>query len=225
MLHSEQELKIALAIKQILDDGIEAGPWQANLFLKGMKKKLEELRDSFVAKVGLDQHNAQLASDLLSDNSGENTEVYIALYQSQGGNLHKWQEVVASLVKYTMGRPIYKNESDVQAAIRLTDRNLNNAYVVVKVRLDAIITDSEEQVRRDREGRQLIRLHETAIQLKNIVRLVHASGQYKLLRNFWSNKIEQASKKLYERVTENNPLWPLLRNNNNLAIIHWLHCG
>jgi Dot/Icm secretion system protein IcmQ len=184
MLHSEQELKIALAIKQILDDGIEAGPWQANLFLKGMKKKLEELRDSFVAKVGLDQHNAQLASDLLSDNSGENTEVYIALYQSQGGNLHKWQEVVASLVKYTMGRPIYKNESDVQAAIRLTDRNLNNAYVVVKVRLDAIITDSEEQVRRDREGRQLIRLHETAIQLKNIVRLVHASGQYKLLRNF-----------------------------------------
>lgn len=184
MLRTEQELKLALEIKRILDEGIDAGPWQANLFLKGIKKKLEELRDSFAAKIGLDQHNAQVANDLLSENSGENTEVYIALYQSQGGNLHKWQEVVASLVKYTMGRAIYKNESDVQAAIRLTDRNLNNAYAVVKVSLDAIIIDSEGQVRTDREGRQLIRLHETAIQLKNVVRLVHATGQYKLLRNF-----------------------------------------
>ncbi len=184
MLHTEQELKTALAIKKILDEGIDTGPWQANLFLKGIKKKLEELRDNFAAKIGLDQHNAQMANDLLSENSGENTEVYIALYQSQGGNLHKWQEVVTSLVKYTMGRAIYKNESDVQAAIRLTDRNLNNAYAVVKVSLDAIITDPEEQARTDREGRQLIRLHETAIQLKNVVRLVHATGQYKLLRNF-----------------------------------------
>ena len=184
MLHTEQELKIALEIKKILDEGIEAGPWQANLFLKGIKKKLEELRDNFVAKIGLEQHDTQIASDLLSDNSGESTEVYIALYQSQGGNLHKWREVVVSLVRYTMGRAIYRNEADVQAAIRLTDRNLNNAYVVVKVSSDAIITDSEEQARTDREGRQLIRLSETAIQLKNIIRLVHATGHYKLLRNF-----------------------------------------
>lgn len=184
MLQTEQEIQVALEIKKILDEGIAAGPWQANLFLKGIKKKLEELRDDFVTKVGLDQHHEQMASDLLLANNCENTEVYIALYQSQGSNMNKWQEVVASLITYTMGRPIYYNEPDVQSAIRLNDRNLNHAYAVVKVHKDAILSDTADLVRTDREGRKLINLRESAIQLKNIVRLVHATGQYKLVRNF-----------------------------------------
>jgi intracellular multiplication protein IcmQ len=182
MLQTEQEIQVALEIKKILDEGIAAGPWQANLFLKGIKKKLEELRDDFVTRVGLDRHHEQIAT--LAAKNCENTEVYIALYQSQGGNMNKWQEVVASLVNYTMGRPIYYNEADVQAAIRLSDRNLNHAYVVVNVHSDAILSDTAELVRTDREGRKLIRLREAAIHLKNIVRLVHATGQYKLVRNF-----------------------------------------
>lgn len=183
MLQTEQEIQVALEIKKILDEGIAAGPWQANLFLKGIKKKLEELRDDFVTRVGLDQHHEQISNDLLAANSCENTEVYIALYQSQGSNMNKWQEVVVSLVNYTMGRPIYYNEVDVRAAIRLNDRNLNQAYVAVKVPSDAILSDTD-LVRTDREGRKLISLSEAAIQLKNIVRLVHATGQYKLVRNF-----------------------------------------
>lgn len=184
MLQTEQEIQVALEIKKILDEGIKAGPWQANLFLKGIKKKLEELRDNFVFKVGLDKHHEQTTNDLLAAGSCEYTEVYIALYQSQGGNMSKWQEVLLSLVNYTMGRPIYFNEADVQAAIRLNDRNLNHAYAVVKVHSDAILSDTTDLVRTDREGRKLISLREAAIQLKNIVRLVHATGQYKLVRNF-----------------------------------------
>lgn len=183
MLQNEQEIQVALEIKKILDEGIAAGPWQNNLFLEGIKKKLEEIRDDFVTKVGLDQHHGRIANDLLAANSCENTEVYIALYQSQGGNMNKWQEVVVSLVNYTMGRPIYCNETDVRAAIRLNDRNLNHAYVAVNVHSDAILSD-ETGGRTDREGRKLISLSEAAIQLKNIVRLVHATGQYKLVRNF-----------------------------------------
>ncbi|MEN9450218.1 MAG: Dot/Icm secretion system protein [Pseudomonadota bacterium] len=184
MLQTEQEIQVALEIKKILDEGITAGPWQANLFLKGIKRKLEELRDDFVSRVGLDQHHEQMANELQAANSCENTEVYIALYQSQGSNMNKWQEVVVSLVNYTMGRPIYYNETDVRAAIRLNDRNLNHAYVVVNVHSDAILSDEADLGRTDREGRKLISLSEAAIQLKNIVRLVHATGQYKLVRNF-----------------------------------------
>lgn len=182
MLQTEQEIQAALEIKKILDEGIAAGPWQGNLFLKGIQKKLEEIRNDFVTKVGLDHHE-QMANDLLAASSCENTEVYIALYQSQGSNMNKWQEVVVSLVNYAMGRPIYSNETDVRAAIRLNDRNLNHAYVAVNVHSDAILSD-EKGGRTDREGRKLISLSEAAIQLKNIVRLVHATGQYKLIRNF-----------------------------------------
>lgn len=181
MLQNEQEIQVALEIKKILDEEIANGPWQANLFLKGIKKKLEEIRDEFVTHVGIDQ-DEQMANDRLAANSGETTEVYIALYQSQGSNMSKWQEVVVSLVNYMMGRPIYQNETDVQAAIRLNDRNLNHAYAVVKVASEAIL--SGELTRTDREGRQLISLREAAIQLQNIIRLVHATGEYRLVGNF-----------------------------------------
>ena len=186
MLQTEQEIQVALEIKKILDEGIANGPWQDNLFLTGIKKKLEEIRNDFVVKVGLAQHHEKIASDLLAANSVDSTEVYIALYQSQGNNMNKWQKVVVSLVNYTMGRPIYYNETDVKAAIRLNDRNLNHAYAVVKVPSDAILINlsATDLPRTDREGRKLISLREGAIQLKNIVRLAHATGQYKLVRNF-----------------------------------------
>ena len=189
MLQTEQEIQVALEIKKILDEGIGSGPWQGNLFLTGIKKKLEEIRDDFVAKVGLDQHHKQMASDVLAAKSADYTEVYITLYQSQGSNMSKWQEVVISLVNYTMGRPIYYDETEARAAIRLNDRNLNHAYVVVKVPSDAILTHITDVPRTDREGRKLISLREAAIQLKNVVRLVHATGQYKWVRNFLVKQI------------------------------------
>lgn len=188
MLQTEQEIQVALEIKEILDEGVVKGPWQRNLFLTGIKKKLEEIRDDFSVKAGLDQHHEQVAKAFQADQC-ENTEIYIALYQSQGSNINKWQEVVISLVKYTMGRPIYYTEQDVQAAIRLNDRNLNRAYAVVKVSSEAILTHTTDTLRTDREGRKLISLREAAIQLKNIVRLVHATGQYKLIRNFLVKQI------------------------------------
>lgn len=186
MPHSEQEIGVVKEVKKILDKGIQEGPWQANLYLKGIKKKLEELRDQFEADVGLDQLNRESCNSNDPQGHGLNniTEIYISLYQSQGSNIQKWQEVIASLVRYSMGRPIYKDEDDVRAATHLTDRNPNNAYVVLKVNDDAILADSLEQPRVDREGRKLLMLKEGAITLHNIVRLVHASGHYKLVGNF-----------------------------------------
>lgn len=93
-----------------------------------------------MSQAGIDQHHQQIANNLRAANSSETTEVYIARYQSQGSNMSKWQEVVVSLVNCIMGWPIYPNETDVQAAIRLNDRNLNHAYVVVKVPRDAILS-------------------------------------------------------------------------------------
>ncbi|MES2998452.1 MAG: Dot/Icm secretion system protein IcmQ [Pseudomonadota bacterium] len=190
MLHSEQEIKLALEIKKILDEGIKDGPWQANLFLKGIKKKLEELREQFELEVGLDQIKEEGFNCSLVTAKNENiSEVYISLYQSQGCNIHKWSELIRSLVRYSMGRPIYKDEDDARVATHLTERNPNNAYVVVNVNSEAILPDSIDQPRFDRAGRKLIALQEGAISLHNIVRLVHSTGQYKFVGNFLVKQI------------------------------------
>ncbi|MDQ8039981.1 MAG: type IVB secretion system protein IcmQ, partial [Rickettsiella sp.] len=83
MMLSQYEIKVALEIKEILDSGIKEGPWQANLFLKGIKKKLEELRDKFEIEIGLDKLKAEEIKASLIENTDNNvTDVYISLYQS-----------------------------------------------------------------------------------------------------------------------------------------------
>jgi intracellular multiplication protein IcmQ len=182
MAHIEQQLKVGLEVKKILDECIKTGPWQANLFLKGIKKKLEGLRDQFAAEMGLEYwQNIQPTQSLAKANN--ETMVYILLYQSQGNDMQKWQDVITSLVRYSVGRPIFKDEADAKAACQLNTRNPNNAYAVVKISADAIIPESVEQARFDRDGRRLIKLREGAIALHNIVYLVHISGQYRLVGN------------------------------------------
>lgn len=186
MPYSEQEIEVAREVKKILDQGIEEGPWQDSLFLKGIKKKLEEIRDKFEAGIGLDAFEGygDNQNDALSQGLENTTEVYISLYQSQGRNIQKWQDVIVSLLRCATGRPIYKNEQEARSATHLADNNPNSAYVVLKVNKDAILADSSDQPRLDREGRKLLVLKEGSIKLQNIIRLVHASGDYKIVGNF-----------------------------------------
>jgi len=182
--YSQRERIAALAIKKILDEVIAHGPWQANLFLQGIKKKLEELRVQFTADVGLDQIENG-SSSLLNDNSSHVREVYISLYQSQGNNMQKWEKVIASLTRHSIGRPVYENEDDAKTGSHVTNKNHNHAYLVVKVDANAVLPNSPDtQPRIDRDGRRLVLLREGAIDLRSVVRLVHSTGQYKLVGNF-----------------------------------------
>ena len=182
----DQEIKVALEIVKLLDNSIQSGPWEANLFLKGVKKSLEELRKRYVTNLGLDQiSNQALSNAQPTDESAlPLIEVYVLLYQAQGANLHKWLELITALVRSFTGRPIYKTEENANAAAQLNDSNPNHAYLAVKVPVDMLVVEAVDVARVDREGRHLVMLREGALKLHNIQRLVHCTGQYKLVGNF-----------------------------------------
>lgn len=176
MALSDEELKANLAILKELDELLADGPWEHNLFFKGIGKKLKDARDHFVEEMGLEKkiiaetpEQTQLSSNF--------QEVYISLYQAEGTNIAKWQTVVNSLAGFNITRPIYKNEDDIKNAIRNKSFKQNDAYAVMKIPKDAVLKPFNTPAT-DRLGHELVVLREGVVKLENITRFVHQSGEY-----------------------------------------------
>ena len=173
------------AIKKVLDDAIETGPWSESNFLKVIGKNLQDIRDTFLAGVG---HHGM--SNTLSDSSlahrvalrSNQKEIYISLYASEGGTLFAWERLLANLPKHVTSRPIYAEEEEVKKLIRAKDKPVNEAYVAVYVDKTDILDLPPERVTRDRYGIMLLTLKDRTIQPENITRFVHRSGVYKYVQ-------------------------------------------
>lgn len=183
MASLDEETKTNLEILKSLDEAIQTGPWEHNLFLMGVGKKLRELRERFQQEAGLGgvAEDGTAAQQALGE--GEYFDVYISLYQAEGNNIRKWFGVVTSLAGHSVSRPVYKKEEDIQAAIRAKEYKQNDAYIVVKIREKDLLIIPGEKPRLDREGRELLILKENAVKLENIIRFVHLSGEYILSEN------------------------------------------
>lgn len=181
MAFLDDEKKANLEILKSLDEALEKGPWESSLFLKGIGKKLKDIRDKFKDEMGLEE--AKIANLTQSSTEIPLVEVYVSLYQSEGNNIRKWHSVVATLVGHSVSRPVYKKEQDIVNALKAKDYKVNDAYVVVKIKPEHILLPADDRPTVDREGRELLTLREGAIKLNNIVRFVHISGEYKLIEN------------------------------------------
>ena len=180
MASLDDETKANLEILKALNEAIEKGPWEHNLFFRGIGKKLRDARDRFQRELGLDEllkAEESGAADA-AEIDHNYTEVYISLYQSEGANMQKWASVIGSLVGHSISRPVYRKEDDIQAAIRAKDYKLNDGYVAVRIKNNLILKPYGDKPRLDRFGRELLILREDAVLLENIIYFEHVSGRY-----------------------------------------------
>jgi intracellular multiplication protein IcmQ len=179
MTSLDDETKANLEILKALNEAIEDGPWEHNLFFRGIGKKLRDARDRFQRELGLDELlKEESVQASVAESDQQFTEVYISLYQSEGANIQKWASVIGSLVGHSISRPVYKNEEDIQAAIRAKDYKINDGYVAVRVPNALILKPYGDKLPLDRFGRELLILREDAVQLDKILYFVHISGRY-----------------------------------------------
>jgi intracellular multiplication protein IcmQ len=185
---SDEELKANLVILKELDDLLASGPWERNLFFKGIGKKLKDARDRFVQELGLEK--TETTSEIPQElPAADYQDIYISLYQAEGTDLKKWQVVVNSLAGYNVTRPVYRSEEDVKASINTKAFKQNDAYAVIRIRKDDIkkITDAAPK---DRLGHELLVLRENAIKLENILRFVHMNDEYHYKNGILSKKVQ-----------------------------------
>ena len=193
----ETLLQTARNVFKALNHTLETGPWQSSLFLRSIGGKLRSLRDQFAAVLQAPEAVSSVEHEMQAQRK---QEVFIALYQARGDDLHRWQNIIANLGGFCINRPIYQQEADIRASMMVGEANSNHAYVAVKVESEDILPCSKEEHQVDRAGRPLVRLKEGVIAPGNLVRFVHTSGEYKWVNHFLVKQGEGFSQATQELV-------------------------
>ena len=173
------------AILTALDKVIDGNAWDESAFLRVIGKKLREARDEFVEQVNSSGEDKSKITSHLANRIALRTgqqEISILLYSSDGANLQSWERIVANLPRQMISRPIYANEDDVKAAIRVKENKLNEAYVSSYVSQTDILQMPADKAPIDKLGKPLLTLKDKSISLDNINYFVHSSGTYRLAR-------------------------------------------
>jgi intracellular multiplication protein IcmQ len=167
-------------ITELLDRIIKAGDWESSLFLRNTISLLKKRLD--IANVLKEEFESQgfVAEQAFPPVDPENAIVlYIALYQTDGNTLEKWEKQLSSILKIAQSRPIYDEESKVINTLRSNLDRATDAYVKVLVDKNEIIDSA--RVMKDRLGQGLITVSITAIRPENIVEFIHQGKRYNFL--------------------------------------------
>jgi intracellular multiplication protein IcmQ len=181
MAEKNQDTKQNIAILKALNEAIEKGPWEVTVFFQAMRNKLVEIRDRFKQDVNLEDIDETTNSGTLFDRIAKRsgiTEVYILLYNADGGNLAKWENILRTISNHTVSRPIYNHEKNARSALRAAATKQNEAYISVFVPEEDILPTQADRKSHDRYGHEILNLKEGAIKADNIHQFIHVSGRY-----------------------------------------------
>lgn len=170
------------AILKALNDAIETGPWDQSSFLKVIGKNLNEIRDGFLSQLGARSKSQLKAESHLANRialrSGQQ-EVFVSLYSSDGNNIQSWERIVANLPRQMISRPIYADEEDIKAILKMKENKINEAYVAIYINQNDILPLSPDKASFDKLGKPLLSLKDKTLNLDNISRFIHHSGVYR----------------------------------------------
>ena len=172
------------SILETLEKAINTGPWDKSLFLRATGKKLRDLRDQFVAEIGMTSEdlNREAASEEVitgPEKQPNQIEVFISLYNMQGHDISQWEKLINTLGSSIVSRPILRSEQHVRELIRSRTNKKNEAYLIVYIDKSQIIKPKSGQGLQDPLGHELLNVKSGAILKENIARFVHLSGQYR----------------------------------------------
>lgn len=170
------------AVLASLRDLLERGPWSNSAFLRVLGKKLQKGHDEFAERAGrAEQAKFHKTTEHKQTQGPSETqqEVFVALYTSDGGNLESWEKILINLPRQAISRPVYAEKQAIEKVFKERRNHLNEAYVMMYVARDAILPTAMDKTLKDRFGTELLTLKNKALMLENIIRFVHATGEYR----------------------------------------------
>lgn len=177
---NESYVNLCEAVIKAVDRIEASGDWQQSAFLKNTFDPLKKCRDQ-AQELYAQLTGKNLLQDSMKVLSANQTRCFISLYQSQGHDLKLWALQLMSIENHIVGRPIYRNEEDVQKVMRLKLSQTQEAYAVIAVENHKIIEQGKKRV--DRIGNELVTLPAGSVKTENILEFVHLGRRYFLSKN------------------------------------------
>ncbi len=175
---SDDDLKqLCEKIVYTVDRVLSAEEWEASLFLRSVIRPLKKIHAQAIALLkSIDQRGeiSQFTPRLLENG----TTIYVSLYQSNGHDIRRWEQILTNISTHMVGRPIYQSQQDVEKIIRIKLLQTSEAYAVVNIDPKKIISLEGRRPLKDRLGSQLISLLPGAVQSSNILEFVHLGKNY-----------------------------------------------
>jgi Dot/Icm secretion system protein IcmQ len=174
---SKQILKDKLVAE--LDKLIEKGHWDQSLFYKNILKRLQALRQRIIDTLEDDQDAFSSSSafpNLPSHKEGYR-RMYVAVYQTEGERMDRWLHLVKNLPNFAISRPVYSEEDHVEELIR-AKHGRNDAYVILWVKEQDILTPLGGALPFDRFQHELYTLRPSGVKLENLIEFVHGRKRY-----------------------------------------------
>ncbi|PHQ78227.1 MAG: Dot/Icm secretion system protein IcmQ [Coxiella sp. (in: Bacteria)] len=182
--HSKADyIELMKGVIASVDKVLNGCDYESSLFLRNTVKPLKEMRAKAVDI--LEQIDAQALSEknyLLPTLEKECVPVYVLMFQSKGHDIENWSQLLRSLGRYVLGRPIYKTEEDVQKVIRAKMSSEHEGYAKVAVSQSVLDSLDELSVRKDRFGNELISLPAGIVSSQHILEFVHGKKRYHFIR-------------------------------------------
>lgn len=181
---NEQADYIALAevIVKEVDELLASDDYESSLFLRNTVKPLKEMREDALNLLAQLQGSKTDVAHQLTPLNDDKQPVYVLVFQQQGHNLQKWTQLMRSLNRYVLGRPIYATAEAAEGVIRNKLSQDHEGYIKVAVDKAALEAGAEMSPRKDRFGNELVNLPAGAVNSQHILEFVFGKKRYHFIK-------------------------------------------
>lgn len=144
-----------------------------------VREKLQALHEEVSAALATIQEEieANQPSALQSDE----VIVYVYIFNAQGVLVPTWRKMLhpSVMYEYSVNRPIYQDQSAIDAVIRSKAEKQQHAYFAIAVKKDSIISFADEPPK-DAQGHVLVRVKEGGLVHQRILFFKHNDRDYRV---------------------------------------------
>ena len=150
---------------------------------KAISSRLEALLKYVHQAVSLPQQETVLerASPVLSEGQ---QYVFVHLFNNKGKVLSRWEAMLSprQLAEYSVNRPIYAEQKQVEAYIRSRPNDDEHAFLMIKIEQSDVLHGDESTNNYDSLGYPLVKLKEGSLKEQGLIYFFHKASCYILSR-------------------------------------------
>lgn len=171
-IQSSKETLLSILSDAMVQDEALRGQFNIGTKFRFVREKLQTLQDTLSAALASIQEASE--ADEPAAVQADEVVVYVYIFNAQGVLVPTWRKMVhpSVMYEYSVNRPIYRDQSEIDAIIRTKSEKQQHAYFAIAVKKENILGDAQ--------GHALVRVKEGALSHNRILFFRHNENDYRV---------------------------------------------
>lgn len=171
-IQSSKEKLLGILDEAIAKDEALREQFHIGTKFRFVREKLQAMRDTLSAALASIQEASE--SDEPEPVQDDEVVVFVYIFNAQGVLVPTWRKMVhpSVMYEYSVNRPVYRDQSAIDAIIRSKSERQQHAYLAIAVKKENIISDAQ--------GHALVRVKEGGLSHHRILFFRHNEHDYRV---------------------------------------------